>query len=55
MTTHYLFKNLQPVSLESATDAQAVILKQAKKKMGFIPNMYSGLKSPEKKVRYQYY
>lgn len=43
MTSHYLFNNLQAVTLESASEAQASILNQAKKQVGFIPNMYSNM------------
>ena len=43
MTSHYLFNNLQAVTLESAPKAQASILNQAKKQVGFIPNMYSNM------------
>ncbi|KGJ99631.1 carboxymuconolactone decarboxylase family protein [Thalassotalea sp. ND16A] len=43
MTSHYLLNNLSAVPLESASEAQALILNQAKKQVGFIPNMYSNM------------
>ena len=43
MTSHYLFENLTAVALNSASEAQASILNQAKKQVGFIPNMYSNM------------
>jgi len=39
----YLFKDLQPVSTESADEAQASLLDKAQKQVGFIPNMYSNM------------
>lgn len=43
MTSHYLVNNLHAVTLESASEAQASILTQAKKQVGFVPNMYSNM------------
>ncbi|PCJ33889.1 MAG: alkylhydroperoxidase [Moraxellaceae bacterium] len=43
MTSQYVFNQLQPVSLASADEQQAAILSQAKKQVGFIPNMYSNM------------
>ncbi len=43
MTSHYLIKDLQAVTLDSASETQASILNQAKKQVGFIPNMYSNM------------
>ena len=43
MSTHYLFRELQPVSTEAANEKQTALLSSAKKQVGFIPNMYRNM------------
>jgi len=43
MTSHYLINDLQPVSTETADEAQTDLLSDAKKKIGFVPNMYRNM------------
>lgn len=43
MTSHYLFQELSAIELSQANEVQTEILQGAKKQVGFIPNMYSGM------------
>jgi len=43
MNSHYLFNTIEPISSAMADEAQSKLLADAKKQVGFIPNMYSNM------------
>ena len=43
MNSHYLFNNIKPISADDADETQERLLSDAKKQVGFIPNMYSNM------------